>query len=90
MIEHIWTFWFRSNGVDVIMWGIALYMSIRYGFINYNKKPRTETQGWLFVFFLSFYGVFLIVRLGSMKWIMFQLVELCVKNGLDISDIVPR
>jgi hypothetical protein len=87
-MKHIWEFYIQNNMVDVLMWAVALFMSIRYGFMQVNKD-RKAAQGWLFVFFLTFYGGFLIYRLGTMKWMMYQLVQLCRDSGIDISDIIP-
>ena len=72
--------------VDVLMWAAALFLAIKYGVLKWKTK---EAKGWLFVLFLSFYGGFLIYRLGTMKNIMQQLINLCRENGIDISDFVP-
>ena len=88
-MKNIWEFWIQGNMVDILLWGAALFMGIKYGASQWRKRSEREVAGWLFVLFLCFYGGFLIYRLGTMNFLIVTLIDLCVQNGIDLSDILP-
>jgi hypothetical protein len=76
----------QGNMVDVLLWAASLFLAVKYGVLRWKRK---EAEGWLFVLFLSFYGGFLVYRLGNMKWVIGELILRCQEAGIDLSDILP-
>jgi len=86
-MKVIFETYIQANMVDVLLWAASLFLAIRYGVMRWKQKEIS--QGWLYVLFLCFYGGFLIYRLGTMKWIIAELILRCQENGIDLSDILP-
>ena len=87
-MKQIWEMYLSGNMVDVLIWLSALYVAIRYGVMKWKEK-ESATVG-LFVLFLCFYGFWLIVRLGKMKFVIGELIRRCQEAGIDLSDILPE
>ena len=74
----------RLNVVDVGFWAVCLFFAIKYGVLDWYP-----TNGFLLVLVMCFYGGFLIYRLGVRNRIQDKLIQKCVDNDIDLSDILP-
>lgn len=75
----------RRNVIDVMFWCLMLYFGIRHGVLDWY-----EGNGFLLVFFMCFYGIILVYRLGIRFKIQDQLITRCKENGIDVSDFTPH
>jgi RsiW-degrading membrane proteinase PrsW (M82 family) len=86
-MKTIFETFIRENMVDVLFWLACLFFAVRYGIFQWRDQEKSRP--WLFVLFMCFYGGFLIYRLGVMKDLQYDLIQRCMENGIDLSDILP-
>jgi len=75
--------YFKNNMVDIFFWLVTIFITIKYAIIRWKKDDPM-----IYMILVSFYGIFLIYRLGTFQLVIARLIDLCIMNGVDVSDFL--